>query len=206
MMNVTKQRVVLASGNAGKLKEMTEILAPYGFEVVPQSQFFDDEAEETGKSFIENAILKARFAAEKTGLPAIADDSGIEVSALNGQPGIYSARYSANDVAKVTDESNLQKLLTEIAGVAPEKRQASYVCAMAYVAHADDPTPVLALGRWYGELLNEKQGDGGFGYDPIFWVDEFQMTAAEMSKEQKNQVSHRAQALNALVMQLHRGA
>lgn len=199
-------QVVLASGNAGKLKEMNEILAPYGFDVLPQSQFFSDEADETGLSFIENAILKARFAAEKSGLPAIADDSGIEVSALNGKPGIYSARYSADEVEQVTDESNLQKLLQDMRDVPDGERQASYYCAMVYVAHAEDPTPVIGLGRWYGEILREKRGDGGFGYDPIFWVDEFGKASAELSKEQKNQVSHRAQALNALLMQLHRGA
>ncbi|MBO1927302.1 RdgB/HAM1 family non-canonical purine NTP pyrophosphatase [Thiomicrorhabdus sp. 6S2-11] len=200
------QKVVLASGNKGKLKEMSEILAPYGFDIVPQSEFFSDEADETGLSFIENAILKARFAAEKSGLPAIADDSGIEVSALNGKPGIYSARYSEGEVQQVSDESNLQKLLTDMQDVADDKRQASYYCAMVYVAHAEDPTPIIGLGRWYGEILREKRGDGGFGYDPVFWVDEFGKASAELSKEQKNQVSHRAQALNALLMQLHRGA
>lgn len=200
------QKVVLASGNKGKLKEMSEILAPYGFDIVPQSEFFSDEADETGLSFIENAIIKARFAAEKSGLPAIADDSGIEVSALNGKPGIYSARYSEGEVQQVSDESNLQKLLTDMQDVADDKRQASYYCAMVYVAHAEDPTPIIGLGRWYGEILREKRGDGGFGYDPVFWVDEFGKASAELSKEQKNQVSHRAQALNALLMQLHRGA
>lgn len=200
------QKVVLASGNKGKLKEMSEILAPYGFDIVPQSEFFSDEADETGLSFIENAIIKARFAAEKSGLPAIADDSGIEVSALNGKPGIYSARYSEGEVQQVSDESNLQKLLTDMQDVADGERQASYYCAMVYVAHAEDPTPIIGLGRWYGEILREKRGDGGFGYDPVFWVDEFGKASAELSKEQKNQVSHRAQALNALLMQLHRGA
>ncbi|BBP46989.1 dITP/XTP pyrophosphatase [Thiosulfatimonas sediminis] len=200
------QRVVLASGNAGKLKEMGEILAPYGFDVVPQSAFFTEEADETGLSFIENAILKARFAAAKSGLPAIADDSGIEVTALQGKPGIYSARFSAGEVTQVTDESNLQKLLREMDSVPEGERQASYYCAMAYVAHAQDPTPIIGLGRWYGEILRTKRGDGGFGYDPIFWLDEFAKSAAELSKAEKNQVSHRAQALNALLMQLHRGA
>ena len=200
------QKVVLASGNKGKLKEMSEILAPYGFDIVPQSEFFSDEADESGLSFIENAIIKARFAAEKSGLPAIADDSGIEVSALNGKPGIYSARYSEGEVQQVSDESNLQKLLTDMQDVADGERQASYYCAMVYVAHAEDPTPIIGLGRWYGEILREKRGDGGFGYDPVFWVDEFGKASAELSKEQKNQVSHRAQALNALLMQLHRGA
>ena len=201
------QTLVLATGNKGKLKEMSDILQPFGWDVKPQSEFFDSEADETGLTFIENAILKARYAAEQTGLPAIADDSGIEVSYLKGLPGIYSARYS-NDLHgdNANDETNLQKLLAELEGVPQEKRQASYYCAMVYVEHATDPTPVIGLGRWYGEILTEKRGDGGFGYDPIFWVDELGKSAAELTKEQKNQISHRAQALNALVMQLRRGA
>ncbi|QCU90968.1 RdgB/HAM1 family non-canonical purine NTP pyrophosphatase [Thiomicrorhabdus sediminis] len=201
------QTVVLATGNAGKIREMADILQPHGWQVKAQAEFFQDEAEETGLSFIENAIQKARFAARKTGLPAIADDSGIEVSALRGMPGIYSARYS-QDIhgADADDETNLQKLLDELTQVDDHQRQASYYCAMVYVEHADDPTPVIGLGRWYGEILREKRGDGGFGYDPIFWLEEFNKTAAELDKEQKNRVSHRAQALNALVMQLRRGA
>lgn len=198
--------LVLATGNAGKLQEMKDILSPYGWQVRGQKEFFQDEADETGLSFVENAILKARFAAKKTGLPAIADDSGIEVSALKGKPGIYSARFSADETDQVTDESNLQKLLQEMKVIPQGKRQASYYCAMVYVEHFEDPTPVIGLGRWYGEILREKRGEGGFGYDPIFWVEEFEKTAAELSKEQKNQISHRAQALNALTMQLHRGA
>lgn len=201
------QKVVLASGNVGKLGEMSDILQPHGWQVLPQSMFFDTEADETGLTFIENAILKARYAAQKTGLPAIADDSGIEVSALEGRPGIYSSRYSQDIYgAQTTDETNLQKLLDSLKGLPAEQRQASYYCAMVYVEHAEDPIPVIGLGRWYGEILTEKKGDGGFGYDPIFWLDEFQKTAAELPKSQKNQVSHRAQALNALVMQLRRGA
>jgi len=201
------QTVVLATGNKGKLQEMSDILQPHGWQVRVQSDFFDSEAEETGLTFIENAILKARYASQKTGLPAIADDSGIEVSALQGKPGIYSARYSQDIFGdKANDETNLQKLLTELKGLTPEQRQASYYCAMVYVEHANDPTPIIGLGRWYGEILTEKRGDGGFGYDPIFWVEEFGKTAAELPKAQKNQVSHRAQALNGLVMQLRRGA
>lgn len=206
-MQRQQQTVVLATGNQGKLKEMAEILQPHGWQVRVQSEFFDSEADETGSTFVENAILKARYAAQQTGLPAIADDSGIEVSYLNGKPGIYSARYSeAENGAQTTDETNLQKLLHELEGVPSEQRQASYYCAMVYLEHADDPTPIIGLGRWYGEILTEKQGDGGFGYDPVFWVDELGKTAAELDKTQKNQISHRAQALNALVMQLRRGA
>ena len=199
--------VVLATGNPGKLKEMADILQPHGWQVKAQSEFFDSEVEETGLTFIENAILKARYASEKTGLPAIADDSGIEVSALQGRPGIYSARYSQDlhgDAAN--DETNLQKLLDELKEVPKDQRGASYYCAMVYVEHAEDPTPVIGLGRWYGQILEAKQGDGGFGYDPIFWVEEMNKSAAELPKEVKNQMSHRAQALNALVMQLRRGA
>ena len=201
------QTVVLATGNAGKIREMSDILQPYGWQVKPQSEFFDVEAEESGLGFIENAIQKARFASKQTGVPAIADDSGIEVTALRGMPGIYSARYS-QDIhgADANDETNLQKLLSELQGVPAENRQASYYCAMVYVEHAEDPTPVVGLGRWYGEILNEKRGDGGFGYDPIFWLEEFDKTAAQLDKQEKNRISHRAQALNALVMQLRRGA
>lgn len=201
------QTVVLATGNAGKLKEITDMLQPHNWDVKPQTDFFDSEADETGLTFIENAILKARYASEKTGLPAIADDSGIEVSALQGRPGIYSARYSEDIHGEnTTDETNIQKLLHELAGLPAAQRQASYYCAMVYVEHANDPTPIIGLGQWYGEILTEKRGDGGFGYDPIFWVEEFAKTAAELPKAQKNQVSHRAQALNGLVMQLRRGA
>ncbi|HHT00778.1 MAG TPA: RdgB/HAM1 family non-canonical purine NTP pyrophosphatase [Thiomicrospira sp.] len=201
------QTVVLASGNAGKIREISEMLQPHGWDIKPQLDFFDSEVEETGLTFIENAILKARYASKKSGLPAIADDSGIEVLALQGRPGIYSARYSEDMYGEATsDETNLQKLLLELDGVPAEQRQASYYCAMVYVQHANDPTPIIGLGRWYGEILTEKRGDGGFGYDPIFWVEEFEKSAAEMSKVQKNQVSHRTQALNALVMQLRRGA
>lgn len=199
--------VVLATGNQGKLKEMTDILQPYGWDVKAQSDFFTTQAEESGLTFIENAILKARYASEQTGLPAIADDSGIEVSALKGRPGIYSARYSEDLYgALANDETNLQKLLIELGDLPCEQRQASYYCAMVYLEHAEDPTPVIGLGRWYGEILTEKRGEGGFGYDPIFWIEEMHKTAAELPKEQKNQMSHRGQALNALVMQLRRGA
>ena len=201
------QTVVLATGNAGKLKEISDILQPHGWDIKSQLEFFETEVDETGLTFIENAILKARYASEKTGLPAIADDSGIEVSALQGRPGIYSARYSQDIYGDATnDETNLQKLLTELEGLPDEQRQASYYCAMVYVEHANDPIPIIGLGRWYGQILTEKRGDGGFGYDPIFWVEEFNQSAAELPKAQKNQVSHRAQALNSLVMQLRRGA
>lgn len=201
------QTVVLATGNKGKLTEMNDILAPLGWDVKPQSEFFSTEAEETGFTFIENAILKARYASEETGLPAIADDSGLEVSYLGGEPGIYSSRYSFDKHGEeANDETNLQKLLDELEAVPTTQRQASYYCAMVYVRHAADPTPIVGLGQWYGEILTEKKGDGGFGYDPIFWIEELGKSAAELDKAEKNKISHRAQALNALVMQLRRGA
>ncbi|WP_130536632.1 RdgB/HAM1 family non-canonical purine NTP pyrophosphatase [Thiomicrorhabdus indica] len=203
------KKVVLATGNVGKLQEMNAILQPLAWQVVSQKELFSEEAEENGKSFIENAILKARFAAEKTGLPAIADDSGIEVSALKGLPGIYSARFAEELMPagkSPSDEDNLQKLLLDMQTIPAGQRQASYYCAMVYVEHENDPTPIIGLGRWYGEILHEKRGDGGFGYDPIFWIDELGKSSAELDKSQKNQISHRAQALNALVMQLRRGA
>jgi len=205
MSNSTQ--VVLATGNAGKIAEMTEILAPYGWQVTPQGQLFDLEAEETGLTFIENAILKARYASEQTGLPAIADDSGIEVTALKGQPGIYSSRYSEDLYGdQANDQTNLQKLLNELNNVPQAQRQASYYCAMVYVEHANDPIPIIGLGRWYGEILKTPQGEGGFGYDPVFWIEELNKSAAELPKVQKNKMSHRGQALNSLVMQLRRGA
>ncbi|MBD3755728.1 MAG: RdgB/HAM1 family non-canonical purine NTP pyrophosphatase [Gammaproteobacteria bacterium] len=197
------RRVVLASGNAGKIREMTEILQPLGWQVHPQTEFFQTEADETGLSFVENAILKARYACGQTGLPAIADDSGIEVMALHGRPGIYSARYAAvAGSSKPSDEDNLQKLLADMDEVPPCMRQASYYCAMVFCAHAEDPTPIIGLGRWQGEIGYEKQGDGGFGYDPIFVLPERGLTAAQISKEEKNRISHRAQALQSLVEQL----
>jgi len=205
MSNLTQ--VVLATGNVGKIVEMTEILQPYGWKVTPQGQFFDSEVEEIGLTFIENAILKARYASEQTGLPAIADDSGIEVSALKGQPGIYSARYSEDVYGdQATDQTNLQKLLDELKAVPQGQRQASYYCAMVYVEYANDPIPIIGLGRWYGEILTTPRGTEGFGYDPVFWIEELNKSAAELPKAQKNRMSHRGQALNDLVMQLRRGA
>ncbi len=191
------QTWVLATNNKGKLAELVALLPDK--DLRPQGAFFQAEAEETGLSFIENAIIKARFAADKTGLPAIADDSGIEVNALNGQPGIYSARYAG---VGSTDLDNLQKLLAELHDVDDDQRQASYYCAMVYVRHAQDPTPIIGLGRWQGQILRAPQGSGGFGYDPIFYLADYQCTAAQLAPELKNQISHRAQALAALVAQL----
>lgn len=202
-MSNKRARLVLATGNPGKLAEISAIMAPRGWQVQPQSDFFSEEAEETGLTFIENAVLKARFASEHSGLPAMADDSGLEVSALQGEPGIYSARYSADAAGSmVSDASNLQKLLQKMRTVPNTARQASYYCAMVLVRHAADPTPLIGLGQWHGEILKAPLGDGGFGYDPVFWLPELQQTAAQLPKDQKNQISHRAQALQALLTQL----
>lgn len=191
------QTLVLATNNAGKLKELLALFPDK--DVRPQSDFFSEQSEETGLSFIENALLKARFAAQKTGLPVIADDSGIEVAALNGEPGIYSARYAGEGA---TDTQNLYKLLEAMHEVPDDQRQASYYCAMVCVRHANDPTPLIGLGRWQGELLRQPKGDGGFGYDPIFYLPDYECTAAEIDAQLKNQISHRAQALQDLVAQL----
>lgn len=191
------ETLVLATNNNGKLKEMLALLP--GKDVRPQGEFFTEEAGENGLSFIENALLKARFASAKTGLPAIADDSGIEVAALQGEPGIYSARYAG---IGATDRQNLNKLLEKMDEVEDGQRQASYYCAMVCVRHANDPTPLIGLGRWKGQLLRHPRGEGGFGYDPIFYVPEFDCTAAELDPIEKNKISHRAQALRSLIAQL----
>ncbi|QBZ84100.1 dITP/XTP pyrophosphatase [Hydrogenovibrio crunogenus] len=195
--------VILATGNVGKLAEMQEILAPLAFSVQAQSDYFSEEAVEDGFSFIENAILKARFASAKTGLPAIADDSGLEVDFLQGRPGIYSARYSEGYQGQpASDALNNQKLLDELNGVPVENRQACYYCAMVYVRHKDDPTPLIGLGQWCGRVLESPRGTGGFGYDPLIWMEEEGCSVAELSKAVKNKISHRAKALQALVAQL----
>jgi len=191
------QTLVLATNNSGKLKEMLALLP--GADIRPQGDFFSENVEETGLSFIENALIKARFASEKTGLPAIADDSGIEVDALNGEPGIFSARYAGEGAG---DIANMYKLLGAMHHIPEGERQASYYCAMVCVRHAKDPTPLIGLGRLQGEILRAPQGEGGFGYDPIFYLPELECTAAELTQEEKNQISHRAQALHALIRQL----
>lgn len=193
------QTVVLASSNPGKLKEFHQLLANVGFDVRPQSEFNVSDAEETGLSFVENAIIKARHACQATGLPALADDSGIEVDALNGRPGIYSARFSGPGA---TNTSNNQKLLQELAGVPEQKRTARYQCVLVYMRHHQDPTPIICQGHWEGRILEAPRGDGGFGYDPLFYVPTHQCTAAELSKDEKSRISHRALALQALLAQL----
>lgn len=197
MMN----KVVLASGNRGKLKELQDLLAGEGFAVFPQSDFQVGEVAETGCTFVENALIKARHACQITGLPAIADDSGIEVDALKGAPGVYSARYSG---AGASDDDNNRKLLAELAKVADPERSARYHCVLVYMKHPLDPVPLIAQGSWEGSILREPSGENGFGYDPLFWVPTHQCSSAQLSKEEKNRISHRALALRELLAKLQR--
>jgi len=192
-------RVVLATGNPGKLREMREILSPFNVDVRPQAEFTAGAAVESGLSFIENAILKARFAADAAGLPAIADDSGLEVDALHGAPGIYSARYAGPGA---DDAANNRQLLDELAAVPDERRTARYHCAMAYLRWPTDPSPVIAQASWEGSIARVPRGTGGFGYDPLFVVAGDSRSAAEFDAAAKNRVSHRGQALRALVVAL----
>ena len=191
--------ILLASGNKGKVKELKEMLAPFGLNVVPQSNFEVEEVPETGTTFIENAIIKARHAAKITGLPCIADDSGLEVAALKGAPGIYSARFAGPDA---TDGTNIDKLLATLKDVPEGQRQARFVCVLVFMRHADDPTPIICQGFWEGEITTELNGDNGFGYDPVFFVPETDCTSAQLSPEQKHQLSHRGQALKQLLAQI----
>jgi XTP/dITP diphosphohydrolase len=192
-------KIVLASGNLGKVGEINELLSGTGIVVEPQSNYDVPEAEETGLTFVENAILKARNAARHSGLPAIADDSGIEVDALKGAPGIYSARFAG---ANASDEENLQKLLEEMKTVPDAQRTARFQCLMVYMEHADDPTPLICQGAWEGTILHEPRGENGFGYDPVFYVPERDCSSAELSAEEKNSLSHRGKALRCLVERL----
>src|SRR5690554_5386081 len=191
------KELVLASHNAGKLRELQALL---GDSVVIRSisEFTDIEPEETGLTFIENAILKARHACQVSGLPALADDSGLTVDYLQGAPGIHSARYSASG----KDADNNQALLTALQGVADQQRSAHFVCVLALLQHADDPLPIICEGRWQGRILHAAQGEQGFGYDPLFYVAEHQCSAAQMPSTLKNQISHRAQAMQLLRQRL----
>lgn len=191
--------VVLASGNAGKLREMQALLAGSGFEVLPQSAFGIEPPPEDGDSFVANALIKARHAARVSGLPAIADDSGLAVDALGGRPGIHSARYAGEGRS---DADNNARLLAELLEVPPARRGAHFHCAMVFVRDADDPAPIVREGRWDGVIGFEPRGDGGFGYDPLFVVAGGTRTAAELPPGEKNTQSHRAQALRALVAAL----
>ncbi len=186
--NEERHKVVLASGNKGKLVELQNALDNFDVELVPQ-------IEETGLTFVENAILKARHASKVTGLPALSDDSGLEVDALFGAPGIYSARFSGVDA---NDEKNNLKLLEEMTDVPDNKRSARFHCILVYVRHWQDPTPIICQGSWEGVIKSALEGDGGFGYDPLFFVPELDRSAAQMSKAEKNEISHRGQAIQQL--------
>lgn len=188
-------KIVLATGNQGKVREMADLLSDFGFDVVAQSEFNVSEVAETGTTFIENAIIKARHAAKETGLAAIADDSGLEVDFLNGAPGIYSARYAGESA---TDEQNLEKLLKAMQGVPQEQRSARFHCVLVLMRHENDPTPIVCHGKWEGHILTEPQGENGFGYDPIFFVPEDNCASAELDPARKKQLSHRGKALKQL--------
>jgi len=192
------ERIVLASGNPGKVREIRRILGEFGVEIVPQTELGVGDADETGSSFVENALIKARHAADLTGLPAIADDSGLVVDALDGRPGVYSARYAG---VRASDDDNIEKLLRELHGVPDDKRTAAFHCCAVYVS-ADDSTSLVAEGRWQGRILGERRGSGGFGYDPVFFDPECGRSAAELGPELKNARSHRGKALAALAEML----
>ena len=192
-------KVVLASSNPGKLSELRALLKPAGLQVVPQDALGVEPPEETGVTFVENALIKARAACAATGLPALADDSGVVVDALGGAPGVRSARYAGDGAS---DADNLAMLLEALAGVDPPERGAAFVCAIVYLRHVQDPCPIVCEGVWKGRILDAPRGDGGFGYDPVFFVEALNRTAAELSRAEKNAVSHRGQALAQLLDRL----
>ncbi|MDT8439799.1 MAG: RdgB/HAM1 family non-canonical purine NTP pyrophosphatase [Wenzhouxiangellaceae bacterium] len=196
---MARTRLVIASGNAGKLAEFRQLLGCRGFEVLPQSEFDVRQPPETGRTFIENALIKARTAAQASGHAALGDDSGLVVAALQGRPGIHSARYAG---AQATDHDNIQRLLGELDGLPEERRGAFFFCCLVLLRHADDPAPLIATGRWHGYILASPRGDGGFGYDPVFLDPQRGITAAEMPAGEKNMVSHRGRALEALLDQV----
>jgi XTP/dITP diphosphohydrolase len=189
------KQIVLASNNPGKIREIGQLLEGVGLEIRPQSEFHVPDVEETGLSFVENAILKARHAARISGLPAVADDSGIEVDALGGRPGIYSARYAGPGA---TDQDNNERLLEELQGMPGERRSARYQCVIVYLRDAEDPMPLICTGTWEGRILPLPKGRHGFGYDPLFYVPTHECASAELEPQVKNRISHRAQALQAL--------
>jgi XTP/dITP diphosphohydrolase len=193
-------KIVLATGNTGKVAEFSHLFKQYKIEVVPQSDFQVTDVAETGTTFVENAIIKARHAAEITGLPAIADDSGLVVDALGGAPGIYSARYANDETKQPTDTDNLNKLLRVLDG--NRNRHAKFLCVLVFMRHAKDPSPLICQGEWEGEIATSACGDGGFGYDPVFYVPSLKLCAAQLSKNEKGEISHRAKALNELMLQL----
>lgn len=194
------QKIVLATGNKGKVSELAAMLTPFALEVIPQTALGVSDADETGLTFVENAILKARHAAKSTGLPAIADDSGLAVAALAGAPGIYSARYAGPNC---NDAQNIAKLLEALNAVPTTERQAAFHCVLVYLRHAEDPTPLICHGSWMGEIALSASGQGGFGYDPVFYAPALAKTAAELTAAEKQHLSHRGQALRQLLKQLH---
>ncbi len=202
MKNAPK-KVVLASGNAGKLREFQTLLSEAGMSIVPQSDFDTPEVAETGLSFVENAIIKARFACAHTGLPAIADDSGLAVDALQGAPGIYSARYASMEKAGGhSDQDNNDKLIRALENVPEEDRGARFICCLVFMAHAEDPCPIICHGQWRGRILTAPKGEQGFGYDPLFWLPELGRASAELPREKKNRISHRGLASQLLLAAL----
>jgi XTP/dITP diphosphohydrolase len=197
MLFTKHQKIVLASGNPGKIREIQAMLADHP--IVPQSDFSIGDAEETGTTFVENAIIKARHAALNSGLPAIADDSGLVVDALDGAPGVFSARYAG---AGSSDLDNLQKLIKELDGVPEAERSARFICVLVFMQHAADSTPMISQGVWEGTILTQPAGSNGFGYDPVFWVPTHHCASAELPPEVKNALSHRGQALRSLTAML----
>lgn len=193
------RKIVLATGNQGKVAEMSDLLAEFGFDVVSQKELKVSDVAETGTTFIVNAIIKARHAAQETGLPAIADDSGLEVDFLDGAPGVYSARYAGEDA---NDTDNLNKLLGAMQDAPQAQRSARFHCVLVLMRHANDPTPIVCHGSWEGSILTARSGDNGFGYDPVFYVPETDCASAELAPTQKKQLSHRGKALKQLFAQL----
>ena len=190
------RKLVIASNNKGKIAELTDLLAPLGLQPVAQGELGVSEAEEPAVTFVENAIIKARHAARVTGLPALADDSGLAVDALDGRPGVRSARFAGNEAI---DSDNVEALLAALKDTPEAERSAQFHCVLVYLRHADDPTPIICHGRWPGRILAEPRGQGGFGYDPVFLVPEHGCSAAELTREQKGRISHRGRALASLL-------
>ncbi|MBY5939244.1 RdgB/HAM1 family non-canonical purine NTP pyrophosphatase [Marinobacter nauticus] len=190
------RKLVIASNNKGKIAELTDLLAPLGLQPVAQGELGVSEAEEPAVTFVENAIIKARHAARVTGLPALADDSGLAVDALDGRPGVRSARFAGEEA---TDNDNVEALLAALKDTPEAERSAQFHCVLVYLRHADDPTPIICHGRWPGRILAEPRGQGGFGYDPVFLVPEHGCSAAELTREQKGRISHRGRALASLL-------
>jgi XTP/dITP diphosphohydrolase len=196
---MTIKQIVLATGNKGKVAEFSTLFEGFAIKVSPQSEFNVEEVPETGTTFVENAIIKARHAAKITGLPAIADDSGLAVDALAGAPGIYSSRYAGSNAS---DADNIDKLLNAMSAEVTN-RKARFLCVLVFMRHELDPTPLICQGEWHGEISTQQHGDGGFGYDPIFWVPEHKCSAAELDKASKNNISHRGKALAQLMRCMH---